>query len=105
MLSSDRIIIDQFASRVRELFPEAKIWAFGSRARGDAQPDSDFDICVVLASEDLETRRKIQHVAWEVAFEHGMVFQTLVFSDAEFSTGPSAADPLVKTILREGKAA
>ncbi|MBN8990588.1 MAG: nucleotidyltransferase domain-containing protein [Rhizobiales bacterium] len=32
---------------VAELKPES-IWLFGSRARGDARPDSDFDMLVVL---------------------------------------------------------
>jgi predicted nucleotidyltransferase len=36
MKPSDRKILKQFAERVRAIFPEARIWAFGSRARGDA---------------------------------------------------------------------
>ncbi|MGH7467563.1 MAG: nucleotidyltransferase domain-containing protein [Longimicrobiales bacterium] len=29
------------------LVPGARVWAFGSRARGSATWDSDFDVCVV----------------------------------------------------------
>jgi hypothetical protein len=41
----DRQILDLFATRVREHFPEARIWAFGSRARGDATWESDLGPC------------------------------------------------------------
>ncbi|MBW1863147.1 MAG: nucleotidyltransferase domain-containing protein, partial [Deltaproteobacteria bacterium] len=48
MSKQDRKILDQFTSLVRERFPDARIWAFGSRARGNATWESDFDICIVL---------------------------------------------------------
>jgi predicted nucleotidyltransferase len=32
---------------LRRLAP-AEVWLFGSRARGDARPDSDFDLLVVM---------------------------------------------------------
>jgi predicted nucleotidyltransferase len=51
MSERDRSILELFAARVRECFPEARIWAFGSRARGEATWESDLDVCVVV--EDL----------------------------------------------------
>jgi len=47
MSKQDRKILDQFTSLVRERFPDARIWAFGSRARGNATWESDFDICII----------------------------------------------------------
>ena len=35
-------------SAVRATFKPAEIWLFGSRARGDSRPDSDWDLLVVL---------------------------------------------------------
>ncbi len=79
MNAADRAILEQFAGRVREIEPLARIWAFGSRARGDAAPDSDFDICVVVPAGVAELRRPVRKLAWEVGFEHGaMSASTLV---------------------------
>ena len=60
MSDQDRIILDQFTSRVRERFPDARIWAFGSRARGNATWESDFDICIVLNQVNQEADRWIE---------------------------------------------
>jgi len=48
MKQEDKKILDEFAARVRAIFPHAQLWAFGSRARGKAEWDSDFDVCIVL---------------------------------------------------------
>ena len=37
MADRDRQILELFAARVRERFPDADVWAFGSRARGDVR--------------------------------------------------------------------
>jgi hypothetical protein len=37
-----------FVSAVREAFHPSEIWLFGSRARGDCGPDSDWDLLAVL---------------------------------------------------------
>jgi len=48
MTAEDRALLDVFAKRVRLVVPSAAIWAFGSRARGSPEPDSDLDLCVVV---------------------------------------------------------
>jgi len=103
----DRDLLYQFARRVRaEIDPRARIWAFGSRVRGDAEEFSDLDICVVLTEPPTYERRlSISHIAWEIGFEHDVFIQDIVFSEESFERGPMAAHPLVKNILREGLAA
>lgn len=102
MANRDRQILDLFAARVRERFPDADIWAFGSRARGDATWESDLDVCVVvdhLTSEDPYT---LWNIAWEIGFEQDMLISAVPFSKDEFEHGPCSESPLVLNILREG---
>ena len=105
MDEKDRRILEAFAARLRQVFPEARVWAFGSRARGDAEPESDLDTCVVVPQFDFNVRKEISHIAWEVGFERDMIITTIVYPKEEFEQGAQLIDPLVKNILREGIAA
>ena len=105
MKKSDRKILEEFAGRVRQVFPLARIWAFGSRARGNPRWYSDFDLCVVTPEPCSVTEPVIWKIAWEVAFAHNLVLTPLCYSVEEFTQGPRAASPLVHNILREGVAA
>ncbi len=101
----DRSLLEQFAARVREFAPRARVWAFGSRARGTADAESDFDLCVVLPEVTADLRRAIGETAWEIGFEHGRVLPTVILAQDDFDNGPMSVSTLVLTIRREGVAA
>jgi uncharacterized protein len=105
MTEDDLRIFHLLAARIRERFPEARIWVFGSRARGDATWDSDFDTCVVLDHLDAAADEALSDIAWEVGFGHGRVISVLPFSRDEFERGPFSESGLVEAIRREGIAA
>ena len=44
---SEQEALDALVSRLVAALDPQMIWLFGSRARGDARPDSDFDLLVV----------------------------------------------------------
>ena len=105
MTERDRQILKEFSAKLRQQFPEAKIWAFGSRARGDAQPDSDLDICVVVETLDRAGWKAISQIAWEIGFENDLLITTVKYSRQQFESGPYSASPLIKNVLQEGIAA
>lgn len=106
MLSGkDKHVFALFASRVREGFPGARIWAFGSRAKGHAAVESDLDVCVVVDVLDDVTDQAIMNIAWEIGFENDVVISTVTYSKHEFDEGPCSQSPLVQNILDAGVAA
>jgi predicted nucleotidyltransferase len=105
VLPEDGSILEEFAGRVRVLEPQSRIWLFGSRARGDALADSDFDTCIVLPQRNRRVERGIREIAWEIGFERERVLTTIVLSEEEFEAGPMSASTLVANIRREGRAA
>ena len=105
MTREDRLVFDEFVGRVRSRFPEARIWAYGSRAKGNAQWDSDFDLFIVLDRVDEESDRWIRGAAWEVGFENDRVLTTIVLDREQFEEGPMSESSLVDNVLQEGTAA
>jgi predicted nucleotidyltransferase len=102
MSIEDRKILNEFSARINQRFSDARIWAFGSRARGAATWDSDFDIFIVLSKVDQKTDRWIRDIAWEVGFENDRVITTVLLDKKQFERGPMSESTLVANILREG---
>ena len=78
--AEDRKLLDAFARRVRLVAPSAAIWAFGSRARGAAHPESDLDLCVVVPEATRDLRESVHRAAWEIGFEHGRLLAPVILT-------------------------
>ena len=102
MSKEDRKIFNEFTARVHERFSDARVWAFGSRARGDATWESDFDIFIVLSEVDQKIDRWIRDISWEVGFENDRVITTVLLDKDQFEQGPMSESTIVANILREG---
>lgn len=105
MQNEQIIILREFAETVRRQYPHARIWAFGSHAKGTATEQSDLDVCVVLPQIDPDDRFAVSDIAWEVGLEHDVHISTIVVSEKDFEQGPVSVSPLVETIRSEGIAA
>lgn len=103
--NEDKRILNEFSRQVRRHFHGARIWAFGSRARGNATWDSDFDICIVLEHVDADTNQRIRDIAWEIGFENERVITTIILDSEQFDKGPMSESTLVRNILQGGIAA
>lgn len=75
---------------------------FGSRARGDATPESDLDLYIETGPLTRQERRMISEAAWEVGFENNVVVVPVVVSQEAIEKGALSASPLYQTIQREG---
>ena len=80
-----------------------KLILFGSRARGDARPDSDYDVMVVLrgpVDPNVEIFR-ISETVSAVCLEHDVLITCVHVADNEMSADSSA---LFENVRREGVA-
>jgi UTP:GlnB (protein PII) uridylyltransferase len=77
---------------------------FGSRARGDAQPDSDLDILVLVEYLTPAIRKSISDCAWEVGFDVDILLQTVVMTREQAEHGPEQSSLLMLAINEEGEA-
>jgi len=64
--------------------PLHPIVLYGSRARGDHDPDSDYDVLVVVEQLDFAVQKTASRYAWEAGFGHCLLIvedQTHSLSD------------------------
>ena len=66
MLQVEKTILDRFKALLASRVNVYKLILFGSRARGDAAPDSDLDVFVVVEHATSDIERYISDCAWLV---------------------------------------
>ena len=99
---ADRQIVREFQRRLADIVPILDLHVFGSRARGDAVPDSDLDVFIEVEAYTPELRQRISELAWEVGFETDRIISTVVTTRHELEHGAMGANPLVLNIEHEG---
>lgn len=102
MKAKTRNISRLIKQRVAELDPDADVVLYGSRARGDDQIDSDWDILILTESQsDIHTERKFRHKLYDLELETGESFSVFVYSKHDWHTRQSIT-PFYKNVSREG---
>ena len=93
-------VIAQIVDRIVETAQPDKVILFGSRARGDARANSDFDVLVIKESSEPRYRRSVSlYVA--LASVPAEV-EVLVYTPAEVEEWSQVPQAFVTTALREG---
>jgi len=102
MNTTERNVIEAFRRLLARKLQVDQIVLFGSRARGDAAPDSDMDILVIIDKPTEDIEEYVSSCAWEAGFEYGMVIVPVVYSKEEWETGPDRLSLLARAIEMEG---
>lgn len=92
----------EIVRRLVEALDPERIYLFGSRARGDAGLDSDYDVLVVVPQSDLPAHRRDQR-AYRALKGLGVAKDVLVWTRQEFESRSAVVSSLPATVLREGQ--
>ena len=84
--SKEKEIVQRFKERVTETlgYRLDRIVLFGSRARGDAEEDSDFDFLVTVKNPEVDDKEHVRQIAWELSLEYATVITPLVVHGKDF---------------------
>jgi len=95
--------VEELRDRLSRLYGERfqRTVVFGSRARGDALPDSDVDVLVVLGGDvrPFEEIRRAGAVVAEVSLNNDVYLSCIYTSESRFE---NATTPFLKAVRREG---
>ena len=92
----------RIVERLVEAYEPERIYLFGSKARGDAGPDSDFDLMVVVP-DTASADRKGSRLACQVLRGTGTAADVLVWTRKVFESRLHLAASLPATVVREGR--
>lgn len=83
-------IIKAISKKAREITPKgSEVILFGSQARGDARPDSDWDVLILL-DKDKVTGKDMDEYSYplrEMGWEYNECINTLLFTKKRMATG------------------
>lgn len=98
----DEDVARELRERLSGLVRIEEFRVYGSRARGDAADDSDFDVYLVVESLTPALRERIDEVMFEVGFERDRVVSAIVTTRDQVERGAFGANPLLQVIEQEG---
>ena len=75
---------------------------FGSKARGDAGPDSDVDLLVTLADDDPHLRSEVRRLAARVSLEYDLFLSVRAVGRSQWAELARYRFPLYQAVISEG---
>ena len=95
--------IKQIWQAVHEMEPEAEIILYGSRSRGDALSESDWDLLILVDGPISDERTdRIRHRLYEIEWESGEIISSIVRNREDWNSDLYQAMPFYKRVQQEG---
>ena len=99
--TADDAALKEVVRRLVEAYQPERIYLFGSVARGDAGPDSDFDLLVIVP-DDAEPERRRSRLACQVLRGTGTAVDVVVWRRGRFERRATVVTSLPASVEREG---
>jgi uncharacterized protein len=96
-------VLDNISSAIHRQDPSAQAFLFGSRARGDNRPDSDWDIIILINKQTVtsEIENNFRDVLYNIELESGQIISTFIYPRSYWQKNLKYS-PLYKSVKKEG---
>jgi len=95
-------VLAEIVRRLVEAYQPRRVYLFGSKARGDAGPDSDYDLLIVVA-DDASADRRRSWLGYERLWGIPAAADVVVCTEQYFDSRLHVIASLPATVMREGK--
>lgn len=104
MYTHEMQVLARIASTLRRQFGEkiVSFYVFGSRARGDHGPRSDFDVLIIVKGKKPEIEHDIMATLVDEETKAGMILTPLIKDQESFDLERAHNSPFYQSIQREG---
>ncbi|MGO9308816.1 MAG: nucleotidyltransferase domain-containing protein [Spirochaetia bacterium] len=95
--------LQMFLEKVRGLRNQVTaLYLFGSRARGDWRPDSDFDVLVILPERKQALVDQLYDAVLDVNLETGLLISLKILTGAQYEKLAAIPTPFLANVAAEG---
>ncbi len=96
-------VVQQIKERLCHLNPSPTIILYGSEARGDARPDSDIDLLVLIDKDkvSVEEEKVIYGILSDLSLTTGICINPTILTKKEWENRPLVT-PFYLNVLNEG---
>lgn len=102
MKEKDTHIATRIRTEIKRIDPKAKVILFGSRARGDARKDSDWDLLILINSPNTREKEELfRDKLYDLELETGEIISMFVYYNKDW-TSRHKITPLYQSIKKEG---
>lgn len=98
---SDSMVLDEIVSRLTKGLKAERIYLFGSRARGQARQDSDYDLLVVVPNSRLPRHRR-EARSYDLLWGLATPVDVVVLTRAEFQRAIKVKTSLASSAQADG---
>jgi len=79
-----------------------EVQLFGSKVRGDFQPDSDIDLLVIVKERSETILDQVAEILLQVELKYDPQLSVILFSEHEYRQNQIWETPFIKNVQREG---
>lgn len=104
LTASDQQWLNAYREALASQFPGAveQLLIYGSKARGDAGPDSDLDVLLIVHDQAAARKRDLRRVGYLLAAATEVVPSIMAYTRGEWEQRKQSGSPFRRNVERDG---